>query len=113
MTASAVIWRCSVLCCRFTVGYYSYQVWQAQELCPRPQPAAAGSFAATATTEASRVWSAQNAIVKLPRTAPAQVLAAPALPGCSSRLRLDSATTSAGGRPPQPTRRDPSCQQSP
>ncbi len=68
-----------MLCYRFTVRYYSYQVWQAQEACPRPQPAAGGSFAATATAGASRVWSAQNAIVKLPRTA--QVLAEPALPG--------------------------------
>jgi hypothetical protein len=67
----------AVLCYRFTVGYYSYQVWQADEQCPRSRPGAAGGFAATATSEASRIWSAQNAIFKLPRSALAQVLAAP------------------------------------
>jgi hypothetical protein len=65
----------AVLCYRFTVGYYPYQVWQANEPCPRP--GATGGFAATATAEAGRVWSAQNAIARLPRPALAQIRAAP------------------------------------
>jgi hypothetical protein len=65
----------AVLCYRFTIGHYPYQVWQAGEPCPRP--GAAGGFAATATAEASRIWSAQNAVAKLPRAALAQVRAAP------------------------------------
>jgi hypothetical protein len=67
----------AVLCYRFTVGYYSYQVWQAQEQCPRPRAGAAGDFTATAMAQASRVWSAGNAIFKLPRAALGQVRAAP------------------------------------
>ncbi len=65
----------AVLCYRFTVGYYPEQVWQAQEPCPRP--ATAGGFAATATAEASRVQSAENAIFKLPQAALAQIKVAP------------------------------------
>jgi hypothetical protein len=67
----------AVLCYRFTVGYYPYQVWQADEACPRPRPGATGGFAATATAEAGRVLSAQNALVRLPRPALAQIRAAP------------------------------------
>jgi hypothetical protein len=75
----------AVLCYRFTVGYYSYQIWRAQEPCPRPGPGAAGGFAATATAQAGRVWSAQNALAKLPRQTLAQVRAAPASPSQARR----------------------------
>jgi hypothetical protein len=67
----------AVLCYRFTVGHYSYQVWQAQEPCPRSPPGASGGFVATATAEASQVQSATGAIFKLPRAALAQIQAAP------------------------------------
>jgi hypothetical protein len=67
----------AVLCYRFTVGYYPYQVWQANEPCPRPRPGATGGFAATATAEASRTWSAQNAMARLPRPALTEIRAAP------------------------------------
>jgi hypothetical protein len=68
----------AVLCYRFTVGYYPYQVWRASEPCPRPPPGTAGGFAAAATAEAGRIWAAQSAIAKLPRAALAQVRAVPA-----------------------------------
>jgi hypothetical protein len=68
----------TVLCYRFTVGYVPYQVGQAQEPCPQPRPGAAGGFAAAATAQASQVFSADNAIFKLPRAALAQVQATPA-----------------------------------
>ena len=67
----------TVLCYRFTVGYVPYQVWQAQEPCPRSRPGAAGGFADAATAQASQVFSADNVIFKLPRAALAQVQAAP------------------------------------
>lgn len=68
----------AVLCYRFTVGYYSYQVWQTQEPCPRSQPSVPGGFATTATAEDSRVQAAENAISELPPPALAQIQAAPA-----------------------------------
>jgi hypothetical protein len=86
----------AVLCYRFTAGYYPYQVWRAQEPCPRP--GAAGGFAATATAEASRAWSAQNAIAKLPRAALAQVRAAPvSLAQARHLLGLDRQARQAAG----------------
>ncbi len=67
----------AVLCYRFTVGYYPYQVWQAQQACPQPRSGTAGGFAATALAQASQVYSAQTAIANLPRAALGQVRAAP------------------------------------
>ena len=79
----------AVLCYRFTVGYYPYQVWQAQEPCPRSPPAG-GGFAATATAEASHIQSAARAIFNLPRAALAQIQAAPvSLPQALHLLGLD------------------------
>ena len=68
----------AVLCYRFTVGYYPYQVWQAQESCPRSRPSVPGGFATAATAEDSRVQAAEYAISGLPRPALAQIQAAPA-----------------------------------
>jgi len=88
----------AVLCYRFTVGYYPYQVWQADEPCPRPRPGAAGGLAATATAEASRRWSAQNAIVKLPRPALTQISSAPvSLSQAQHLLGLDRHARRAAG----------------
>jgi hypothetical protein len=67
----------AIRCYRFTVGYYPYQVRQAQEPCNPPAQASAGGFAAMATTAASRVWSAQNSISKLPPPAQAAINTAP------------------------------------
>jgi hypothetical protein len=86
----------AVLCYRFTVGYYPYQVWQADEACPRP--GAAGGLAATATAEAHRVWSAQNAIVKLPQPALTQIRAVPvSLSQAQHLLGLDRHARQAAG----------------
>jgi hypothetical protein len=62
----------AVLCYRFTVGYYQYQVGQAQQPCPPSGSAGA------ATAQASRVQSASNAIARLPPAARASVVTAPA-----------------------------------
>lgn len=81
----------TVLCYRFTVGYVPYQVWQAQEPCRQSRPDLAGGFADTATAQASQVFSADNAVFKLPRAALAQVRTAPASLSRARRLLgLDS-----------------------
>jgi hypothetical protein len=88
----------TVLCYRFTVGYYPYQVRQAQEPCPRPRPGAAGGFAATATAQAGQVWSAQNALYRLPPAARAQVSIAPvSLSRAAHLLGLDRHSRQAAG----------------
>lgn len=76
----------AVLCYRFTVGYYPYQVWQAQEPCPPSRPAAPGGFATTAAAEASRIQAAEDAIAELPEAARARVRAAPGSLSQAARL---------------------------
>lgn len=69
--------RIAVLCYRFTVGYYPYQVWQAQQPCPQPRPGTPGGYAEVARAQASQVYSAQSALAELPRPALARVRTAP------------------------------------
>lgn len=88
----------SIRCYRFTVGYYAYQVWQAQEPCPRPGHASAGGFAAMAAAEASRVRSAQDALSKLPPSAQAAINTAPVSPSQAAHvLGLDRHTSRIAG----------------